>query len=195
MAAEAAGWLFLGLFRIIKEVYGEPAFQQVIAATHTTTREVLGETIRVMGWYPYSAYSDLLRAAQSQLEKQEAAICQRLGELGGMASMRKMFQVYKKIGNPERLILSASKIWDKHFRNAGKLETVSSLPENTRWRIVGFAEMNALHCKLHTGWIKGSLVEAGSSVGLELTTDPVETACPRHGAPHHEFFCTWKRMA
>jgi len=194
LAAEVAGWMFLDIFRIINEVFGEPVFQQVIVATQPTTRKVLGETIRVMGWYPYSAYADLLRATQSQLENHDAEICKRLGELGGMGSMRKMFQVYKKIGDPERLILSASKIWDKHFRGAGKLETMSALPENTRWRIVGFAEMSALHCKLHEGWIKGSLVEAGSSVGLELTCDPVETECTRRGALHHEFFCTWKPM-
>ena len=192
MAAEAAGWIFLGTFRILKDLYGGPAFQQVIADTLPGTQQVFAEKIRFLGWYPYSCYADLLRAIQRQLEKKEGEICRRLGEASGRASLKKTFRVYKEIGDPERLILSSSKVWNKHFRGAGKLETVSALPENTRWRILGFDEMCAAHCLLHAGWLKGGLSEAASSVGMELVTDPVETACTRNGAPHHEFFCTWK---
>ncbi len=192
-STQVAGWLLLGVFRFIKDGYGEETLTSLIASTSRSTQEICSEKIRVLGWYPYACYVELLSAMEQRLGRGDGSLCQRLGEAGGSLALEHMFKIYCKFGDPERLIRAGMKIWDRYYQNAGRLETVSWLPENTVWRVYDFPDMNRFNCRSLAGWLGGAMSKlASDGDDFVVEVPPKETKCVSDGHDYHEFFCKWR---
>ncbi len=187
--AEASGRAFLGLIRYIKDEYGADALQSVIAAGGPTVAPVFAQPIRIMAWYPYTAFGGFLRAIERGVGGGDAGFCRRLGAVAGTRDLGTIFRIYRALASPERLIRACDKVWPSYYRGAGRMEAVTWSPDDTTLRIYDFPDMVPSHCRLMEGW----MVSTMRNIGVRVGDDAMETACVARGATYHEFRCSWRK--
>jgi hypothetical protein len=188
--ASVSGRAFLGLVRYIREEHGPKGLDAIVAGTGEETRRVFSDRIRKNQFYPYATYADFLRAADRCFGRGNYEFCRELGAQAGRADLSTVFQIYRKLASPERLIRSCTRVWSSYYRDAGRMDAVTWEPEDTRLRITGFDGMHRAHCHLMEGW----MIQAMDLIGCRVNGDAREARCPSRGGPYHEFVCSWTRV-
>jgi hypothetical protein len=188
---EVTGAAFLGIIRQVKDRCGDKGLAEIVAAVGPRSIEVFGKPIRVMAWYPYSIYTAFLVAIDRRLGRGDLAYCRTLGEQAGKRDLGTIFRIYVALASAERLIRSCTRVWSGYHRNAGTMTAVSWREEETVLRIEGFPGMHPGHCRLMEGW----MIETMATIGCDVLPGGHERACMSRGAPHHEFWCQWRKRA
>lgn len=186
---EVSGRAFLGLIRHVREQRDAAFVQKVARDAGPATERVFAERIRMMQWYPYAGYIDLLKTLDQELGTGDGSYCRKLGEAAGQMDLGTIFRVYIALSSPERLIRACKKIWPSYHKHAGRMEAIAWAPERTVLRIFDFAAMHPLHCRLVEGWMLSTM----RTLGVQVSDDARETHCMSRGAPFHEFVCSWQR--
>jgi hypothetical protein len=186
---EASGKAFLGVIRHVKDTRGADFLGSLVEGCPEPTRLVFSKPIRAGDWHPYQAYAAFLRGLERSLGKGDGRVARGLGEVAGKRDLGTVFRVYVALASAERLIRACSKVWPSYYRNAGAMEAIAWEPSDTRLRITGFADMEPLHCRLMEGWMIATM----ATIGFRVSDDARETRCASHGAPFHEFSCTWTK--
>jgi hypothetical protein len=190
MGAEASGRAFLGIVKYVKNTRGPDALTAVVAAGNDASRAAFARPIRVMNWYPYSAFVGFLNGLERNLGKAgQHSFCRELGDVAGVRDLGTVLRVYRTLSSPERLIRACDKVWSSYYRNAGRMEAVTWEPSDTTLRIYDFAEMDPSHCRLMEGWMIATM----RSIGFCVNNDAFERKCMSTGDPYHEFHCTWQK--
>lgn len=184
--AQVRGTAFLGIIKHLKAI--EQPIDRVVELARPSTRRVLSDRVRVLGWYPYDAFVGLLHAVDAELGAGDLAYCRTLGEEASKMDLNSVFRFLAKLSAPERLIRSCGRVWGQYYRNAGRMEAIAWEPERTVLRIYGFPQMDPGHCQLMAGWMMQSMRLIGASVA-----DDAEPKCTSRGDPFHEFVCHWTR--
>jgi hypothetical protein len=184
--AHARGRALLGPLRYVKERHGKSALDKIVASATPGLRSVLDARIKQSTWYPYEAYVSLLRAIDRTVGNGDLLLCRTLGEWAGAQDLGSMFKVYALIASADRLIRSCKLVWPQYY-DRGEMTALSTAPEDTRLRIVGFPEMDPAHCRLMEGWMIATM----GQIGCRVQPGGRETTCPSRGGDSHEFSCTW----
>jgi hypothetical protein len=187
---EVSGAAFLGLIRHVKDANGggAPALDAIVRAAGPGTQAVFAQPIRLMSWFPYSAYTSFLVGIDRTLGRGDLSYCRTLGEFAGSRDLGTVFRIYKALSSAERLIRSCTKVWATYHRNAGTMEAISWRPEETVLRITGFPGMHRGHCRLMEGW----MISTMENIGCRVLPGAREIACASKGAAYHEFACRWE---
>jgi hypothetical protein len=186
--ADVTGAAFLGLIRHVKDSAGADALADIVDEAGPRTKEIFTRPIRVMAWYPYSAYTSFLTAIDAKLGQSDLAYCRSLGEFAGKRDLGTIFKIYVALSSPERLIRSCAKVWSSYHRNAGDMRALSWGPEETVLRIEGFPSMHKGHCLLMEGWMMKTM----DTIGCRVLPGARETTCMSDGGAFHEFRCEWQ---
>jgi hypothetical protein len=185
---EVSGKAFLGVIRHVKDRHGGDFLGDVVSACPDATRRAFDRAIRANDWHPYEAYGGFLRELEKRIGTGDGAVARELGAIAGRRDLGTIFRVYVALASAERLIRACSKVWPSYYRNAGSMDAITWSPEDTRLRITGFTGMDPLHCRLMEGWMIATM----TTIGFQVSQDARETRCASHGAPYHEFSCTWR---
>ena len=190
-ACEVSGTAFLGLIRQVKDSKrgGDAVLAEIVRASGPETEAIFARPIRVLSWFPYSAYVSFLVAIDRRLGRGDLSYCRTLGELAGQRDLGTIFRIYKTLASAERLIRSCSKVWTSYHRNAGAMEAIAWEPDNTVLRITGFPAMHPAHCRLMEGW----MIRTMDTIGCRVLPGAREVVCTSTGGAHHEFACRWVR--
>lgn len=183
---EARGNAFLGILVDLKQSGGAALLERVVENSGPVAKQVLSEPIDGSSWYSYEAFADLLRSADQHAGQGDGRYCRRVGELAAKRDMPTILEIYKQFGLPSLLIRACEKIWMGYYRNAGRMEAISSDPTMTILRIFDFPAMDPHHCRLMEGWMSHAMELMGVNV-----VEMVETACASQGGAYHEFRCRW----
>jgi hypothetical protein len=186
---EVTGAAFLGIIRQVKDRCGPKGLAEIVEQCGPRRDEVFKKTIRVMGWYPYSVYTEFLEAIDRRLGRGDLAFCRTLGEHAGQRDLGTIFRIYVALASPERLIRSCTKVWAAYHRNAGTMSAISWSEEETVLRIEGFPGMHPGHCRLMEGW----MAETMATIGCPVLPGAHERTCMSRGGAFHEFWCQWRK--
>ncbi len=189
--AEASGKAFLGIIRHVKDTHGLDFLGSLVHGSGEPTKRAFARPIRATDWHPYEAYAGFLRALERGMGKGDGKLAHQLGEIAGKRDLGTVFRVYVALASAERLIRACSKVWPSYYRNAGTMEAISWEPSDPRLRISGFADMEPFHCRLMEGWMIATM----NTIGFRVSDDARESRCASHGAPYHEFSCSWTKRA
>ncbi|MCC6806258.1 MAG: hypothetical protein IT381_02445 [Deltaproteobacteria bacterium] len=185
--AEASGRALLGLISHLKKSHGPDAFKQVLAATDASTQRTFETALVARKWYAYTAYADVLRAAEKTFGTGDGRYARKLGIAAGERDLGSIFKLYAMMASAERLIRSCEKIWPVYYRNAGKMQAIAWEPLRTIVRISDFKHMEPLHCRLMEGWMISTMAQ----IGCRVSDEGREIACMSKGDDAHDFECTW----
>jgi hypothetical protein len=188
MGAEVSGRAFLGLLQHVRDTHGSDGLEKLLATATPATRQVFGERISKLRWYPYPAFAGFLEGAERTLPQQPKGASWQLGAAAGRRDLGSVLRIYVAIASPERLIRACRIVWPSYYRNAGSMEAVRWEPEDTLLRIIDFPEMHRLHCRMMEGWMVATMESLGFVVA-----NARQSAFMTQGAPYHEFRCTWTR--
>jgi hypothetical protein len=180
---------FLG---VLKELRARVDADRLGAALKTWGRElamVTGERVARTEWYPYAAFAQLLTGAERELGDGTGALSRELGHAAAKSDLSGAFAVLKLLASPRHLIGSCERVWPRYYRNAGRMEAVSTRPENTVLRIHEFPEMSPAHCRMMEGW----MISAMEVLGATVLPGGKETICMAQKGKFHEFVCQWKK--
>jgi len=192
MDAEVSGRAFLGILKYIKSTRGPATLAAIVDAGNSESRAAFERPIRMMGWYPYPAFVGFLHGLERVLGRAgQHSFCRELGDVAGVRDLGTVLRVYRTLSSPERLIRACDKVWLSYYRNAGRMEAVTWIPDDTNLRIYDFPDMDPSHCRLMEGW----MISTMRAIGFYVNNDAFERSCMSTGDPYHEFHCTWqKRM-
>src|SRR5687768_14692339 len=102
MDAEVSGRAFLGIVKYIKSTRGTAALAAVVAAANAETRTAFERPIRVMTWYPYSAFVGFLHGIDHVLGRAgQHSFCRELGDVAGVRDLGTVLRVYRTLSSPE----------------------------------------------------------------------------------------------
>ena len=185
MDALVSGRAFLGLVRHLRDQRAAGTLEKVLEVAGPGAQQVFAQRISKLAWFPYSAFTDFLVAAEATFPN----VSFELGTFAGKRDLGTVLKIYAALASPERLIRACKLVWPSYYRNAGRMEAVEWAPESTAVRIYDFPDMHVLHCRLMEGWMIATLESLGFTVGRGAG----QTAYMGEGAPYHEFRCSWQR--
>jgi hypothetical protein len=180
---------FLG---VLKELRVRVDAARVTASLKTWGHElatVTNQRVVRTDWYPYTAFAQLLTGAERELGDGTGKLSRELGYAAAKSDLSGAFAVLKLLASPRHLIGSCERVWPRYYRNAGRMEAVSTRPENTVLRIHEFPGMAPAHCRMMEGW----MISAMEVLGATVLPGGKETLCMANSGPFHEFVCQWKK--
>lgn len=187
--AHARGMAFLGVLGELRRLAGVQRVTTKLPTWGDAIAKVTSQRVERNEWYPYSAFAQLLAGADRDLGDNDGALCSRLGFAAAKRDLGGAFAVLKLLASPQHLIGSCERVWPRYYRDAGRMEAVSTLPTRTILRIHAFPDMAPHHCRMMEGWMISAMEELGANV----LPGARESACMSSGAPFHEFACTWEK--
>ncbi|MBC8072733.1 MAG: hypothetical protein IAG13_30715 [Deltaproteobacteria bacterium] len=184
----ARGMAFLGVFKSLREELGPERLAAYLRGWGPELAELSALRLTRTEWYGYPAFAQLLAGAERDLGDGSGALCRRLGGAAAKRDLGGAFAVLKLLASPQHLIGAAERVWPRYYRDAGRMEAVSTRPTHTVLRIHEFPAMVPEHCRMMEGW----MIAAMGVLGATVSPGARETTCMKHG-PYHEFTCTWTR--
>jgi len=181
---------FLGVIKALRGSVGAERIGTLVAQWGDELRTALARRIDKGEWYPYAAFAQLLAGADAEIGDGKGSLCVELGHAAAKNDLSGgAFAVLRMLASPRHLIGSCERVWPRYYRDAGRMEAVSTLPERTVLRIHDFPTMAPEHCRMMEGW----MISAMSILGATVMPGARESRCTSLGAPYHEFTCAWSR--
>jgi hypothetical protein len=180
---------FLGVLGELRALAGAPRISAALAKWGDELASITANRVQRNEWYPYVAFAQLLAGAERELGDGTGDLCRKLGAAAAKRDLGGAFAVLKLLASPQHLIGSCERVWPRYYRDAGRMEAVSTRPTNTILRILGFRDMAPMHCRMMEGWMISAMAELGATV----LPGAHESVCMSTGAAHHEFVCTWTK--
>ncbi|HVT04364.1 MAG TPA: hypothetical protein VHL58_13430 [Thermoanaerobaculia bacterium] len=148
----------------------QPSFQKPISSSQ---------------WYPYEAFSELLRAVDRQLGKGDFSLCPPIGEFAAEQDINGIFKVLMGMLNPKTMLDRSNVFWAKYC-DTGKFSAVTSGSQQFVLRLDGF-RMDQAHCQLIIGFMRRwALIARASDVEVS------HTLCVHRGDEHCQWEGNWK---
>lgn len=180
---------FLGVLKELRAAAGADPVAHALPYWGADLAAVVKDRIVATDWYPYAAFAQLLAGAERELGDGTGALSRELGHAAARNDLRGAFAVLKLLASAQHLIGACERVWPRYYRNAGRMVSVSTRPENTVVRIHDFPGMAPEHCKMMEGW----MISAMDVLGVTVLPGAEESMCASKGAPYHEFTCKWKK--
>jgi len=179
----ARGSELLNTVEYVRQRFGEPAHERVLATLPADARTAFDHPTREADWQPLEYLVAYMLAAREQLAAGEGGFYREIGRHAGRSARTGGFQVM--LGTIDDAVRTARYLW-RSFFDTGRLEIVTAGPEGIVARVLEFACPSPVVCDRITGWTETSLDPDGA-LGLHT----VEVACVHEGAPYCEYRTTW----
>jgi len=183
------GASLLGFFKYIKSrPNGDEALHKIIDSLPEDQSGAVKRKIIAVAEYPYSLFTNFLRACDSVMGNGDLTVCEELGRYTVARDIEGLVRMTGQKPTPEKLLQSVDLVWRSYHVNSGNIEIESSAPEGTVIRINGFPQMDPAHCRL----MKGVFSQGIKELGCVWEEDVKETCCCSRGDGCHEFRGKWK---
>jgi hypothetical protein len=182
--AQVKGTALRGLLKYAKEGGHAGGIGGLVAVLPPESRAVFGQRILASGWYPYTAYTDLLAGLVGPARDHSAQLIQ-LGRWLATQDAGTTFKVVALFASVETMLQRASLFWTRHC-DTGVFETVDVQKGSGVGVLRDFPEVSPLHCTLLTGWIEGM----GEAAGAKKATAE-KVLCVHRGDRHCEYRGSW----
>lgn len=183
--ANIKGFAIRGLLKYSKEQ--EPGvIPSLIAELPSDLQSCFERPILVSQWYPYEAFSSLLRAIDRRYGQGDLRHGVTVGEFAAAHDISGVFKFALNVFNPQVLLGRANIVWSRYC-DTGKLVPTIAEPKQFGQRLEGFPGIDEAHCQVLIGFIRkfGELIEA-KDARVE------HTACVHRGNAWCEWQGTWK---
>lgn len=182
--ARIKGFGLRGALKYAKSQGMDP--RELVAGLPEGPRAAFSHTIHHSEWYPYEAYTALLRELDRRMAAPGKDAMRDMGYAAAREDVSGMFRIVTLISSAETAGARAGIFWERYY-DTGKLLADEARPGFLRTRIVGFPEIDPLHCRLLAGWIEG----LGSVWGAR-NISVSHTECVHRGNAHCVFEAKWE---
>ena len=185
--ARVKGIALRGLLKSVKDSGG--SIPHVLAALPEASRPAFARSIVASEWYPYDAFTGLVRAIDRIQGRGDLAFVRELGRGAAVRDLGTTFRIISAVASPKFLIERGHVFWSKYC-DTGRLVLDASQETSFRGRLEGFPDIDPAHCLLIEGWLEG-LGEALGAVGMASR----QLACVHRGDAACEFEGRWVSVA
>jgi hypothetical protein len=185
MNAEVKGVGLRGFLKYIKLNY-EPGIADFLSNLPDAERKVFESPILNSKWYPYSAFTSLLKVMDDEMGSGDLSECRRYGANSADLDMSSIFKVFFKVGSPQFIIKRSDWFWKQYYR-PGSMKVPETTNTSVRIQVLEFPIVKH-HCKVMEGWMEKALEMAGGK-----NTRMKEVQCRNDGAPYCEYIGEWDK--
>lgn len=178
------GASLLGFLKYIKtRSQGEQDLEKVLSALPSASEKIFRRKVIAVADYPYQAFVDLIRAADSALGSGDLSLCRELGAYAASRDVQALLKVVKREPRPQDLVAATDLLWKSYHMNSGEMKVEDSSPGHMVIAIRDFPEMDPAHCRLMEGYFSRAIKE----IGAEWVEEIKEVKCTSRGDSCHEF--------
>lgn len=179
------GFALRGLLKYVKESSYPGGIPALLEKLSDEDKQYFSEEVLSSLWYPYPAFSALAQAISREIADGDISILEDVGRTSGGQDLSGIFRFITAILSVERIVSRASAFW-RRYCDTGELDVVESGPAHFTVRLSGFPEIDAAHCHMISGWIRG-LGDGTGAKDVEIR----KTSCVHLGDPHCEYQGSW----
>ena len=180
------GFAIRGLLKYIKTSGHPGGIPAVVATLPAEIKTVYDKPIINSSWYPYRAFTTLLRAVDKQLGKGDLALMEEIGRRSGKEDLGSVFKVFAAVFSIETIIKRSPIFWQKYC-DTGAIEVIEMGDHTFRCALKGVPDVDQAQCNLIAGWIKG-IGEATGAKAIEVK----QIKCLHRGHPWCEYEARWR---
>ena len=190
--SQIKGSALLGLLSWIGEHVGREARARLVADVDDPSADVFRAPIRAGRWYPYDAYTELLRRLEERLISTGSAHTLRdAGRWTGKRDLGGILKIVSVFTTPQAVVVRGFGSWGasywSNFCDAGTVRLVSHHPHGATVALEQWSSVSRQHCVLMEGWWE-AMAEAAGARDVEVH----QSCCVHRGDDRCEFVGTWR---
>lgn len=182
------GWAAIGVFRGIRQLFGKGAITALLGGVSEANRAVIEAKLHASSCYDGSMITEVLVQLEKERGDGTGAVSYKAGYETGKLAVEVMFPVYKSITHEERFFASLPRLWDRMMENAGNVEVVPNMGNNTMIVLHEYPSTETVWPHFWAGWIAGAVESACASQNVNII---VET-CTDSDGYRYEFRVSWQ---
>ncbi len=163
---QVSGHIIRSRYMFVRQA-GEDAYQRVLAAVSTETREVLEQGPLETLWYPFDLLIDLSVTADRLLGEGDLRLCFEMGRFSCGHNLTGIYRVFFRFGNLNFLLDRAAKAWHSQY-DFGRM-SVHRDPSNKQRVTMVLEDVPRPHQAIYQS-IYGWATKAAELSGTELTS-------------------------
>ncbi len=180
------GFAIRGLLKYIKNSGHPGGIAAVVATLPAEIKPVYDKSIINSSWYPYRAFTTLLRAVDRQLGKGDLSLMEEIGRKSGQEDLGSVFKVFAAVLSTETIIRRSPIFWQKYC-DTGAIECLDVGDHVFHCALKGVPDMDQAQCNLIAGWIRG-IGEATGAKSVEVK----QIKCLHKGYAWCEYEGRWR---
>ncbi len=185
--AQIKGFAIRGILKYVKSKGVAGGIPTVLAKLPADVAPSFKAPISSSSWYPYRAFSQLLRAVDSTIGKGDLALMPEIGRRSAQEDAGTIFKIITTIASVETIIGRSPIFWQR-YSDTGLMVTLENTAGKFRSALKDFPEIDEAHCAVILGWIQGM----GAASGAKTLTVK-QARCVRRRDPWCEFEGTWSK--
>lgn len=180
------GFAIRGLLKHVK-LSGLPGgIPAMLADLPAEVRPAFDKPIVNSGWYPYRAFTELLRAIDRRLGRGDLSSVEELGRRSAKDDLGNVFKIFASMLSVETVIRRSPIFWQKYC-DTGAIECLEVVNNTFRCALKNVPDIDEAQCRLITGWIRG-IGEATGAKSIEVK----QVKCVHRGDPWCEYAGKWR---
>jgi uncharacterized protein (TIGR02265 family) len=183
--AQVKGTAVQSSLRYVRERFGEPALEAVVAALPESDRRSLGHGVLASSWYPMETFLRFMQEAERQLGSREKDLVRMMGRASCEYGVTGVYRVFFKVGSPEFIISRAARVFSSYY-DSGELRIAESGPRRAVAELDGLEGGAPQFCERIFGWMQRTLEMAGAK-----NLRSAHTSCVHRGDPVCRFEGDW----
>lgn len=152
----------LARINFIKERFGGPGYERVLAAVDGRVAERLRALVLPQEWLPLACLTELVEATERTFGRGDGALCREMARHAADANLTTLYRIFYRVASAGYVLTKASSLWKAHY-DSGRLEAVESGPKSIALRIVDFDVPECTHCRSVFAWAERSVELSGGS--------------------------------
>lgn len=180
------GNVLLSRIAFVKEEFGEPVWQQVLAHLGAEDRTTLDGFVTPAGWYPFEMEKRLTDAIIQIVGKGDIRIFERMGVTSAKKNLTTVHKHFIEPGNPQGFLAKASLIY-RFYYDQGYREYQSTGPTSGVLTTHDAETRSQADCHTVIGWYREALGMCGAK-----DVHIVEECCRAKGSDVCRYRVDWK---
>lgn len=183
--AQIKGTAIRGALKYVKESGFPGGIPAIVVELPEAVQSIYDRKILTSEWYPYEAYTELLRLVDRRLGRGDLSLMPELGLFAAHQDVGTVLKIVSIFTSVQSLLHRGPFFWSRYC-DEGEPELVDSSKTSMTMALKEFPEIAPEHCHLLTGWLEG----LARSVGAH-TAAATKTHCVHRGDPWCQYDGRW----